>query len=577
MDKFFHSVYLDEDLCMGCINCIKRCPTQAIRVRHGKACITSKFCIDCGECVRICSHHAKLIRRDTIDVIHNYKYTVALPAPSLYSQFNNLDDVNIVLTALIYLGFDDVFEVSAAAELVSAASRKYVEAHHEKWPLISTACPSVVRLIRVRFPNLIDHLLPLNPPVEVAARLARKRAAERTGLKPEEIGIVFISPCPSKVTFVQSPLGVEHSSVDNVIAIKDIYPMMLPEMKRAEKNPKDLAMSGKIGVGWGGTGGEAGGLITDSYLAADGIENVIRVLEDLEDEKFGHLQFIELNACNGGCVGGVLTIENPFVAKAKLKRLNKYMPVSMTHLDDYEDAELDWTTPVQYEPVFRLGKNFSESITMLNRVEALCNEFPGLDCGACGAPTCRALAEDIVRGDATMDYCIPYLKNHIHKLSNNYMSILDSLNDRDAAASINVGLMKDYVRNLAEEISLLDARLEEQNAGVKNKRPEDGAEDTEVFPGLDGTAIGYAPATQNRAPSAQNMRAPATQNPRTAAGQNPRATAAQNPRASAAQNPRASAAQNPRTAEDEKYAATLRSGCPSGGDCEHCQQICPYY
>ena len=460
-----------------------------------------------------------------------------------------------------------------------------MEAHHEKWPLISTACPSVVRLIRVRFPNLIDHLLPLNPPVEVAARLARKRAAERTGLKPEEIGIVFISPCPSKVTFVQSPLGVEHSSVDNVIAIKDIYPMMLPEMKRAEKNPKDLAMSGKIGVGWGGTGGEAGGLITDSYLAADGIENVIRVLEDLEDEKFGHLQFIELNACNGGCVGGVLTIENPFVAKAKLKRLNKYMPVSMTHLDDYEDAELDWTTPVQYEPVFRLGKNFSESITMLNRVEALCNEFPGLDCGACGAPTCRALAEDIVRGDATMDYCIPYLKNHIHKLSNNYMSILDSLNDRDAAASINVGLMKDYVRNLAEEISLLDARLEEQNAGVKNKRPEDGAEDTEVFPGLDGTAIGYAPATQNRAPSAQNMRAPATQSPRTAAGQNPRATAAQNPRASAAQNPRASAAQNPRataaqnprTAEDEKYAATLRSGCPSGGDCEHCQQICPYY
>ena len=104
MDKFFHSVYLDEDLCMGCINCIKRCPTQAIRVRHGKACITSKFCIDCGECVRICSHHAKLIRRDTIDVIHNYKYTVALPAPSLYSQFNNLDDVNIVLTALYISG-----------------------------------------------------------------------------------------------------------------------------------------------------------------------------------------------------------------------------------------------------------------------------------------------------------------------------------------------------------------------------------------------------------------------------------------------------------------------------------------
>ena len=113
--------------------------------------------------------------------------------------------MNIVLTALIYLGFDDVFEVSAAAELVSAASRNYVSAHPEKWPLISTACPSVVRLIRVRFPNLIDHMLPLNPPVEVAAELARKRAVERTGLAPEDIGIVFISPVlPRSLT--SSPL-----------------------------------------------------------------------------------------------------------------------------------------------------------------------------------------------------------------------------------------------------------------------------------------------------------------------------------------------------------------------------------
>ena len=94
MNKFFHSVYLAENLCKGCINCIKRCPTQAIRVRNGKARITSEYCIDCGECVRICPHHAKKIRRDAIDdVLKKYDYTVALPAPTLYSQFNNLDDV----------------------------------------------------------------------------------------------------------------------------------------------------------------------------------------------------------------------------------------------------------------------------------------------------------------------------------------------------------------------------------------------------------------------------------------------------------------------------------------------------
>ena len=145
MDKFYHSVRLDPELCKGCINCIKRCPTEAIRVRGGKAQINSKFCIDCGECIRVCPHHAKHAVYDKLDVLKDYEYTVALPAPSLYSQFNNLDDVNIVLAALVMMGFDDVFEVSAAAELVSEATRRYIETHQEQLPIISTACPSVVQ------------------------------------------------------------------------------------------------------------------------------------------------------------------------------------------------------------------------------------------------------------------------------------------------------------------------------------------------------------------------------------------------------------------------------------------------
>ena len=57
--KYTHSVTLDSDKCKGCINCIKKCPTQAIRVRNGKAVILEGRCIDCGECVKVCPHHAK--------------------------------------------------------------------------------------------------------------------------------------------------------------------------------------------------------------------------------------------------------------------------------------------------------------------------------------------------------------------------------------------------------------------------------------------------------------------------------------------------------------------------------------
>ena len=159
-----------SDKCVGCTNCIKRCPTEAIRVREGKAQIISERCIDCGECIRVCPHHAKKAQHDPFELLKDFTYTVALPAPALYGQFNHLDDIDIVLTGLKAIGFDDVFEVSRGAEIISDATRQLLEDGKLKKPVISSACPAVVRLIRVRFPDLCDHVLPLKAPMEVAAR-----------------------------------------------------------------------------------------------------------------------------------------------------------------------------------------------------------------------------------------------------------------------------------------------------------------------------------------------------------------------------------------------------------------------
>jgi hypothetical protein len=397
-----------------------------------------------------------------MEVLKQYEYTVALPAPSLYSQFNNLDDVNIVLNALKLMGFQDVFEVSAAAEIVSEATRQYISEHGSQLPLISTACPSVVRLIRVRFPNLIPYLLPLNPPIEVAACIAAEKAMKETGFPREKIGIVFISPCPSKVTYAKSPLGTDKSQVDHVLAIKDVYPQLLSYMKAVGEEAEEISSSGKIGISWGRSGGEASGLFTENYLAADGIENVIRVLEDLEDQKFTNLQFVELNACNGGCVGGVLTVENPYVAEVKLKRLRKYMPVARSHMEGNDEEYVPWTTGVQFEPVFRLGETMMESFSRLERVERLCKKLPGLDCGSCGAPTCKALAEDIVRGEASERDCIYYLRDSLHNLSQEISVLTEDIADGEKEGAGTLNILKDYIKRISEEMTYLDTKVQDR-------------------------------------------------------------------------------------------------------------------
>ena len=403
-----HSVLLDESKCTGCTTCIRHCPTEAIRIKEGRAVIKSERCIDCGECIRHCPHGAKKAVSDVLDTMKNYRWKIALPAPTLYGQFDNLDDVDIVLNGLLKIGFDQVYEVSKAAELVTAYTRLYLQTEGIKKPAISSACPVIMRLISLRFPSLEEHVIHMLPPMEVAAKLARERALENNpALRPEDIGVFFISPCPAKVSYVKNGFGSYKSQVDHVVSISDIYFHLISEMS-ADEELLDLSESGRIGIGWARSGGEATAIFNEDYLAADGIDNVIRVLDQIENGNIPPLEFIELNACTGGCVGGVLTMQNPYIAKARLQSLRRYLPVSQAVLPQgvnyIPDSFLFEDLP-EYAPISRLGNSIAESMRMMADIQSFKSTLPGIDCGACGAPTCRAFAEDVIKKTACPEDC----------------------------------------------------------------------------------------------------------------------------------------------------------------------------
>mgnify|MGYP000392494713 FL=1 len=411
MNRYEHSVYLDEKKCSGCTACLKHCPTEAIRIRGGHASIDPDRCIDCGECIRVCPHNAKKAVCEKLSAMDKFKWKIALPAPSLYGQFDNLEDVDYVLDGLIKIGFDDVFEVSAAAELVSAYTRLYLKTEGVKKPAISSACPVVIRLIGLRFPSLTDNIIHMLPPMEVAAMLARKKAKrEHPELSDEEIGVCFISPCPAKVSYVKNGFAGYKSQVDTVVSINDIYFQLIAKMQ-PKADIKSLSNSGMIGIGWASTGGEATAIFNESYLAADGIENVIRVLDQVENGNIPPLEFIELNACSGGCVGGVMTMQNPFIAKARLQTLRRYLPVSQNFLskeESYIPESYIFNEIPTYHPISRLSDSMAESMRMMADIQKLRDTLPGIDCGACGAPNCRAFAEDTVRNKSCGAKCPLY-------------------------------------------------------------------------------------------------------------------------------------------------------------------------
>ncbi len=420
-----HSVTLDWEKCIGCTDCIKRCPTEAIRVRNSKAEITDDRCIDCGMCIRVCKSHAKKAMTDPFEKIHEYKYKVAIPAPTLYTQFKKIRDPNIILTALKKIGFDEVYEVARSAEIVTEYSRQFMEKGKTASPMISSACPAIVKLVEMRFPSLIPNVLPVISPKEASARYARQYLVKK-GIPSEDIGIFFITPCAAKVTDSRYPHTFDHSEVDGIISIKDVYKLMLPIIKNMRPEEVEiLQTSTSRGIGWAATGGEGLASKVYNHVAVDGIENVIEILERVENNKLD-VEFVECLSCTNGCLGGPLTVENSFVATNRMSKVKKYInSLGKTRvLDMYRDTiDLDWQYSLKNKQVMKLDDDMAIALQKMERLEQIFKTLPQIDCGSCGAPTCHALAEDIVQGNANIEDCIFMLREKVRDVAQNMVSL----------------------------------------------------------------------------------------------------------------------------------------------------------
>lgn len=395
-------IFTNKDKCIGCTNCSRRCPTEAIRVKDGKAVINLDRCIYCGECLRACPHHANYAIIDKLDIIYKFDKRIAIPDPALFAQFRNVSSVEQVMQALKLLGFNDVINISRASKIISMEEKRLIQEKKIK-PLISSSCPAVSRLIQTRFPGLIDNLIKIESIFELTAKLALD---DLSNGEKNKTGIFFITPCIAKAAEIKKPFYTHESNIDGVIAISDIYSKLVAALSEVQNSKAKEKISAK-GIDWAVSGGEAKCIGYEKSLWVDGVYNVINIFEQVELDKLEDIDFIEAAACTEGCIGGALTVENIYIAKSRINKIVSKAPMSDRGFygEDYK-GQIAWNSELEYKPVMKLDIDFKLALKKLEELEAIHESLPRLDCGACGAPTCRALAEDIVRCLARKEDCV---------------------------------------------------------------------------------------------------------------------------------------------------------------------------
>jgi len=425
------------------------CPTQAIRIRNGKAVIIEEKCIDCGECITACPNNAIIPLTDPFGELTKFRHTVAIPSPALYAQFGREILPEKILSGIKKLGFDDAFDLAFTCGEVSFAIQEYLREYKGPKPLISNVCPTVVRLIQVKYPALIDQVIPIDIPRELAAREIKKSKSKQLGLKEKEIGTFYLTPCPVKMISIKQPAEKGKSFIDGAISISDIYGPLLSAMESIEKGSYRKALENIciLGIGWAMVGGICRTLRLKNSLAVSGLSEILKVFDDIERGKLRNIDFIEAYSCPQGCVGGSLTVENLYISYNKILKLIETLEFEQIKAcPDIREVRKLYSQKyffidgkLEPRPLRPLDKDLAKAIKKRKEKEDIYELLPKIDCGICGAPTCLAFAEDVVKGEAELTDCIFNLPQKFADLS---QELSELLNKSASLSSIRSNISK---------------------------------------------------------------------------------------------------------------------------------------
>jgi len=398
-------------------------------VKDGKASVIPELCIDCGSCLRVCPTGAIQATTRSFADLDKFRYKVAVPSPVLFGQFPMAISPAHIVAGLHCIGFDAVWDFSAELALANRALLEYVDRWKGPYPLISVYCPVIVRLVQVLYPDMVDQLIRVQLPRELAARELKRKYSEELGIDQGEIAAVYITPCQAKTISILAPAEGGKSSLDGAVGISDIYNDLLAHAQAMDEEETKKLLEGRMRSGellrWSISGRQRRDLSRHGYMSVTGLPNVIQVLDDIEKGKLSNVEFVECHACWGGCIGGNLAVDNVYVTRGKVRRLMSQLPDHDTTLEEQVDRRYpkeDFTLKGDVKPrtVGISTAGLKDRIKRKKTEEAMIKALPGLDCGLCGAPTCETFAKDVAMGQAQKTECVFLSDKQLERLRKIY-------------------------------------------------------------------------------------------------------------------------------------------------------------
>jgi hypothetical protein len=355
------------------------------------------------------------MRSDSLEKVKREGEALAVLDSTVFWQFGGQTSPRAVAEAFLEIGFSAVQDFGEALRIYGAAVSSYLSSRGRPFPAIGSACPAVVQLVQVKYPSLLENLIPIVSPLKI---MANRRKDIGTGNLPKHS--YYIVPCLAQAGAATEPLE-KGKRIYGAIPFTHLFNPLKAILSRKGTatgtspgmEPSPFAMK------WAAAGGESEALGTPGSLVVDGIAQVANVLELAESGLLGDVPFIEAWACTAGCLGGSLTIQDPFIARYHLRTWvqNHKGRVKEAH-GGKVSVDLDRfriSRPFNPRGGMRLDENLKVAMEKLRQIDEVVKKLPGIDCGSCGCPNCLALAEDIVQGHAVEKDCLHLLEKGIPK------------------------------------------------------------------------------------------------------------------------------------------------------------------